>query len=133
MFRSLQMYRVELVVPEHDIVVVTEALATAGVFHMSEYLGAVGDGGALQTANWDKRANAYISLVQRIADVMELLAVEAGPPPKESLHLISSEVAEKDVELAEAEARVRRRSSWRPGEGSIGCARFASSLACSRG
>ena len=99
------MYRVELVVPEHDIVVVTEALASAGVFHMSEYLGAVGDGGALQTANWDKRANAYISLVQRIADVMELLAVEAGPPPKESLHLISSEVAEKDVELAEAEAK----------------------------
>ena len=105
MFRSLPMYRVELVVPEHDIVVVTEALAAAGVFHMSEYLGAVGDGGALQTADWDKRANTYISLVQRIADVMELLDVEPGPPPKETLHLINSEVAEKDVELAEAEAK----------------------------
>jgi V/A-type H+/Na+-transporting ATPase subunit I len=106
------MCRVELIVPEQDIVVVTEALAASHVFHVAEWE----EEQSVQTSaprlrsgkrisEWLERATVYVALERRIVDVMELLAVDAGAPPDAPLHMIGPEVAERDIDALEEEAK----------------------------
>ncbi len=101
MFRSRPMRKVELVIPERDVVAVTELLATLRCFHLIEPSGVAGG----PSTTWLERANAYGMLAQRILDLMTLLGVEVGRAPKEPLHLISPDVASRDIDTLEQEAR----------------------------
>jgi len=105
MFRSQAMSKVELIVPEHDVVPVTEALAASRVFHLAakEHIGA--DSTSRQASEWQERATTFADLERRILTVMEALGVDAGPPPPETPHLIWPAVAETDVEHLEQEAQ----------------------------
>ncbi len=105
MFRSQSMTWVEMVVPERDVVPVTEALAGTHVFHVAEPAGPAVETGLFQRSVWDARANRYTALMHRIVDVMALVGVEAGAPPSGTLHLISPDVAERDIEMLEREVK----------------------------
>jgi len=105
MFRSETMSKVELVVPERDVVPATEALAASGVFHLtkSNHVGA--EGASCQVNEWEERASRFTALERRILAVMEALCVAQGSPPSETGHLIWPEVAQMDVERLEQEAQ----------------------------
>jgi V/A-type H+-transporting ATPase subunit I len=105
MFRSRRMSKVELVVPERDVVPVTEALAASRVFHIAASDHPCPEDPACQTNEWEAWAADYASLEQRIAGVMETLGVALGSPPAETPHLIAPEVAEMDVGHLEQEAQ----------------------------
>ncbi|MBN1249416.1 MAG: hypothetical protein JXC32_17275, partial [Anaerolineae bacterium] len=103
MFRSQSMIRVELVVPERDIVAVTEALAESAAFEVDAR--GPGEGGVSRVNVWDQRAAVYTALLQRIAGVMELLAVDEGRPPAEALHSIDPDTVSRDIDTIEREAK----------------------------
>lgn len=105
MFRSQAMSKVELVVPEHDVVPVTEALAASRVFHVAtdEHVGT--ENASRRASEWQDRATTFADLERRILTVMEALGVDEGPPPSETPHLIWPDVAQMDVERLEQEAQ----------------------------
>ena len=105
MFRSQAMSKVELTVPERDVVPVTEALASSGVFHLTTTDHMCVESAACQTDEWHEWAPTFAALEQRILAVMEALDVDEGPPPEETPHLISPEVAQMDVGHLEQEAQ----------------------------
>ncbi|MCD6344675.1 MAG: hypothetical protein J7M17_03610 [Anaerolineae bacterium] len=105
MFRPQMMSRVKLMVPEHDIMPMTEALALSGVFHP------VSSGRAEEkkvipyTEHWQEQAASLADLERRILAAMETLRVEIGPPPATDPHPIEVELARRDVERLEQEAQ----------------------------
>jgi V/A-type H+/Na+-transporting ATPase subunit I len=112
------MARVELLVPEQDIVVVTEALAESHAFHVAEWKDEPAVQAApvsatpgrpaervRQTNPWLERASIYVALERRIVEVMDLLGVDAGTPPDTAFHMINPEVAERDIDTLEEEAK----------------------------
>lgn len=103
MFRSQEMSRVELIVPERDVVHVTQALADSGVFHpvLTERLGE--EHVPARGTNWAERAAALASLEQRIQTVMKSLAVDEGLPPQAPPELIEPDIARLDVARLEQE------------------------------
>jgi len=105
MFRPQAMSKVELAVPEHDVVPVTEMLAASGVFHPtpSSHLG--GERGLRYPENWQERAAAFAELERRILAVMGTLGVDEGPLPTETPRLIEPEMAQMDIERLEWEAQ----------------------------
>ena len=105
MFRSKAMSKVELVVPEHDVVPVTEALAATGVFHLTSTDHMCIESTACQTDEWHEWATAFAILERRILAVMEALGVDPGPAPAETPHLVAPEAAETDVERLEQETQ----------------------------
>ena len=108
MFQSQAMNRVELVVPEKDVIPVTEALGASGIFQpaqgrpFSPQPGARGEEGT----EWQVWAATFADLERRILDVMETLMVDEGQPPESTPHLINPEVAQRDVEHLEQEAQI---------------------------
>ena len=108
MFQSQAMNKVELVVTEKDVILVTEALAASGIFQTASSgpfsAQNVARGG--ERTEWQKWAATFADLERRILDVMETLDVEEGQPPKSTPHLIDPEVARRDVEHLEQEAQI---------------------------
>jgi V/A-type H+-transporting ATPase subunit I len=105
MFRPQEMSRVELVVPEREVVPVTEVLAALGVFHLAETGYACAENTACPTGEWHEWATTFAALEQRVMAVMEVLGVDEGPPPSKTPHLIGPTVAQTDVERLEQEAQ----------------------------
>lgn len=105
MFRSQTMSRVELAVPEHDIVAVTEVLGASGVFQPIQTSHLSSERTPRYTGDWKEQVPLFVALEQRILGVMEALGVDEGPPATEMPHLIEPEVAEMDVEHLEQEAQ----------------------------
>ncbi len=109
MFRPQAMSKVELVVPEHDVVPVTKALAASDAFHptLSGHLG--GERVPRQAEDWQERAATFAELERRILTVMGALGVDEGPLPAETPHLVEPETAHMDIERLEwkAQAPVR--------------------------
>jgi len=105
MFRPQAMSKVELAVPERDVVPVTEALAASGAFHptLTGHLG--GERVPRYAEDWHERAATFAALERRIVIVMEALGVDEGPPPAETPHLIELEMAQSDIERLEREAQ----------------------------
>jgi V/A-type H+-transporting ATPase subunit I len=104
MFRSQTMLKVQLVVPNHDIIAVTEALATSGVFHLTQER-SVGTASPSVTANqWYEWDTMFEALEQRVLVVMEALDIDEGVPP-DTPHLIEPNVAARDVDHLEREAQ----------------------------
>jgi len=105
MFRPQTMSKIEMAVPERDIMPVTEALATLGVIHLTPitYPG----GGRLihRAEDWRKQAASFTALERRILAVMESLGVDEGRPPREAPQPIGSEAAQIEVERLEREVQ----------------------------
>ena len=105
MFRSEAMIKVELVVPEHDVAPVTEALAASGVFHLTTTDHTCIESTSCPPTEWHQWAVAFTELERRILAVMEALDVDEGLPPQETPHIIFPEVAQVDMERLEQEAK----------------------------
>jgi V/A-type H+-transporting ATPase subunit I len=99
------MSKVDLAIPERDIVPVTEALAESGIFHVTPTDDLCAEEASCETNEWQAWAAAYAALEQRLLGLMTALGVDAGPAPGESPHLITPEVAEMDVGHLEQEAQ----------------------------
>ncbi|MBN1246725.1 MAG: hypothetical protein JXC32_03665 [Anaerolineae bacterium] len=110
MFRSHAMQEVEIVVPEHDIIDVTETLARSAAIHIADSPGPMPEGENSQSGVWQEQVRRLASLEQRLTDLMSALGVEAGTAAGDELHWISIELAERDIESLEREAQepVRR-------------------------
>jgi len=106
MFRSQIMSRVELIVPEHDIVAVTEALAASGVFQLTQTGHTGGERAPRYAGDWQDRVPVFAELEQRIQAVMADLGVDEGPPPAETPHLIEPDVVRIDVDRLEHETQM---------------------------
>jgi V/A-type H+-transporting ATPase subunit I len=99
------MSRVELAIPERDVVPVTEALADSGVFHMAPTDHMCPEDATCDTNEWQAWSIEYSELEQRILGVMTALGVDPGPVPEETPHLVAPEVARLDIGHLEQEAR----------------------------
>jgi len=105
MLRPQAMSKVELAVPERDVVSVTEALADSGLFHpaLAGRLG--GERSPRQAEDWHEQAVAFAALERRILAVMETLGMDEGLPPPETPHLIDPGMAQMDIERLERETQ----------------------------
>lgn len=103
MFRSQEMSRVELIVPERDVVNVTQVLADSGIFQpvLTERLGE--EYVPARDAGWYEQAAALVSLEQRILAVMKSLAVDEGLPPRMLPELVEPDIVQLDVARLERE------------------------------
>ncbi len=105
MFKPQTMQKVELIIPEPEVVRVTEALAASGVFHHIPNAQRMAE---LPTQNnvdvWQKWTEDLVALERRILLVMEELKINAGLPPETPPHIIEPYVAERDIERLEHEA-----------------------------
>jgi len=108
MFQSQAMSKVELVVPEKDVIPVTEALAASGVFQPAKNGQLTGPRSSSEgeETEWQTWSTTFADLERRILDVMDALEVDEGQPPESPPHLIDPEVARRDVEHLEQEAQV---------------------------
>jgi len=104
MFQPQTMSKVNLIVPEHDVVAVTEVLAASNVFHVAQTEPFVSESSQHHTNPWYERATTFTALEQRILAVMKALEINEGSPPSQILHLISPEVAQMEVEHLEEES-----------------------------
>jgi len=104
MFKPQAMDKVELLIPEQEVVRVTEALAASGVFHhvptRQINLAVPAD----HTGEWHTWAADFVALERRILIVMEELHIDEGAPPTQTPHIIEPRVAERDIERLEHEA-----------------------------
>lgn len=102
MFQPQAMSQIELVVPEHDIVPVTEALADLGTLHQIDASYLRTRDGAQPTEYWQERAATFTALERRILNVMQTLDIsEAELSPAEGVHSIEPDVARTALENLE--------------------------------
>jgi V/A-type H+/Na+-transporting ATPase subunit I len=105
MFKPQAMDKVELIIPEREVVRTTEALAASGLFHhipatQTNIIGRPARGGDV----WQTWSKDLAGLERRILFVMEELKIDVGAPPTVSPHIIEPSVAERDIERLEHEA-----------------------------
>ncbi len=99
------MYKIELIVPESDIIRVTEALANSGVFHLAQSEVANVENILQHTDDWMEWVNAFSTLEQRVLALMDTLGTDKGTPPDKAPYLISPEAARMEVEHLEHETQ----------------------------
>jgi V/A-type H+-transporting ATPase subunit I len=104
MFRSQSMCKVEIVVPERDIIAVTEALAKTNTLHIGGLPDSVSEVDFSQSGEWQKDERHCAALEQRLRNLMTALDVVEGAVPDEPLHWINLDLAERDIESMEHEA-----------------------------
>jgi V/A-type H+-transporting ATPase subunit I len=82
MFFPQEMTALELIIPEKDLLVVTNVLAGQGVFHQvdASHLGSRSKSEAIDS--WKERASTYATLERQILLAMQALDVKEGAPPK---------------------------------------------------
>jgi V/A-type H+-transporting ATPase subunit I len=82
MFFPQEMTALELIIPEKDLLAVTNVLTGQGVFHQvdASHLGSRARSEALDS--WKERASVYATLERQILLAMQALDVEEGAPPK---------------------------------------------------
>ncbi len=81
MFFPQAMTEVELIVPEKDLLAVTNVLAGQGVFHQVDASHLSSRASHASSDSWKERAAAYAALERRILTIMQALVVEEGAPP----------------------------------------------------
>ncbi len=104
MFKPQAMNKVELIIPEHEVVRVTEALAASGIFHHIPTAPLTIGIPSQRVDEWQTWTTELVALERRILMVMEELRIDAGPPPTTPPHIIEPRVAERDIERLEHEA-----------------------------
>ena len=82
MFFPQEMTSLELIIPEKDLLDVTNVLAGQGVFHQvdASHLGSRARSESIDS--WKERASEYATLERQILLAMQALNVEEGTPPK---------------------------------------------------
>lgn len=103
MFTSQAMTKIELTIPEADVIPVTEALADTGVFHPIQEPGGLSTP-SYRAGHWQQLALTYGALERRVVTVMEELEIERGALPTKTPHLIDPDIAQRDIERFEHEA-----------------------------
>ncbi|HQE91499.1 MAG TPA: V-type ATPase 116kDa subunit family protein [Anaerolineae bacterium] len=106
MFKPQAMDKVELIIPEHEVIQTTEALAASGIFHPIPPTPMALGGPAHPDEEWQKWTADLVTLERRILLVMEEFNIDAGPPPATPPHIIEPRVAERDIERLEHEAEI---------------------------
>lgn len=104
MFKPQAMDKVELIIPERDVVRATEALAASGVFHHipTPQLNTATPSRGID--EWQTWTTELVALERRVLIVMEELKINEGPPPATAPHIIEPRVAQRDIERLEHEA-----------------------------
>lgn len=103
MFKPQPMLRVELLIPEAAVIPITEALAQSEVFHLDAAEGPPPAKAPDTKLSWHNRALDFAALERRILAVMEELHITPDKPGA-NLHLISLEIAQRDIGRLEQEA-----------------------------
>ncbi len=103
-FRPQTMKKVQIVVPESEVIPVTEALAASDVFYLARPEEMTTACLNCETDEWREWAGAFVELERRVLNVMQPLGIDEGPAPTKTPHLIAPEVAELDVRHLEQEA-----------------------------
>lgn len=98
------MSKVSLIIPDNIVIPTTEALASAGVFHLTPNQTPGLSEATYHTDKWQELTNTFTSLEQRILNVMHELDIDEGDIPKKSCTLIDPDMAEREVERFEHEA-----------------------------
>lgn len=104
MFRSQSMCKVEIVVPEHNIIAVTEALAQTQTLHIGNFPDTNGDLHNTEVSEWQAIERRFVELTQRIKSLMTSLGVSEDKHPDEVLRWIDPDLAERDIQSLEREA-----------------------------
>lgn len=104
MFKPQAMDKVELIIPEHEVVRTTEALAASGVFHHIPTPQLTTGLPSRGIDEWQTWTTDLVALERRILIVMEELKINEGLPPTETPHIIEPRVAQRDIERLEHEA-----------------------------
>lgn len=104
MFKPQAMDKVELIIPEREVVRATEALAASGVFHHIPTPQLTTGIPSRGIDEWQTWTTDLVALERRILIVMEELKINEGPPPTETPHIVEPRVAQRDIERLEHEA-----------------------------
>jgi V/A-type H+/Na+-transporting ATPase subunit I len=106
MFRPLAMTEVELIIPEKDLLAVTNVLARQGIFHQADASYLKSDEGISAAESWQDKATAYGDLERRIVATMHVLGLEEGlPSPTDQIAQIEIEAARPVVQQIEQEVQ----------------------------
>ena len=81
MFFPQAMTEVELIVPEKDLLAVTNVLTGQGIFHQVDASHLSSRASHASSDSWKERAAAYAALERRILTIMQALSIEEGSPP----------------------------------------------------
>lgn len=98
------MEKVELIIPEREVVRTTEALAASGIFHHIPTTQTTTGMPARVSDEWQTWTADLMAVERRILLVMEELKINEGTPPLTPPHIIEPRVAERDIERLEHEA-----------------------------
>ena len=98
------MEKIELIIPEHQVVRATEALAASGVFHHTPSTQLTLRTPSRSIDEWQAWTTDLITLERRVLIVMEELKISEGKPPAETPHIVEPRVAQRDIERLEHEA-----------------------------
>ena len=79
MFRPQTMSRVELVIPERDVIPVTETLIGSSLFHLSSTVYAEAEDNGYHTQEWQEQATEFAALEQQLGSVMAALDIPEPP------------------------------------------------------
>ncbi|MBN2046412.1 MAG: hypothetical protein JW750_01115 [Anaerolineaceae bacterium] len=93
MFYPQEMSEIELVLPEHLILQVMEALGNTGNFHQVDASYLTTEYGASDTTvqDWRVKASTFASMERRLSNLMRTLKIEDGDPPDTKLPAIANE------------------------------------------
>jgi V/A-type H+-transporting ATPase subunit I len=106
MFYPQAMTEIELIIPEKDLVAVTNVLAGQGVFHQVDASYLSSETGLGSADSWQGKAAAYAALERRVLTTMRALGVEEGPPPPaDRAAMIEIETVRPLVEQTEQEVQ----------------------------
>lgn len=106
MFFPQEMTEMELIVPEKELLSVTNLLARQGVFHQVDASYMSSRAKVEEGDSWKDRASAYATLERQIGLLMQALEVDEGTPPKaEEGALAELESVRPRVEQIEGEVR----------------------------
>ena len=101
MFKSLLMSKIEFLIPERDIVSVTELLANSEIFHLIQQ---PARGVPSSSSKWHNQVTKFTAVERRVLSVMQELEIAEGPVPDIQPHIIDPDVAQRDTARLEREA-----------------------------
>ncbi len=109
MFYPQEMTQVRLIIPAGDLMVVTNDLATQGVFHQVEGKYPAAEKLPKLSGSWAEKAVAYASLERRILGIMQALNVEEGLPySPDKVETVEPEAIQPVVDQIEQEVNKAR-------------------------
>jgi V/A-type H+-transporting ATPase subunit I len=104
MFKPQTMEKVELIIPEHQVVRTTEALAASGVFQPIPSTQITVKMPSRGIDEWQAWTADLVAIERRILIVMDELNISEGTLPTKTPHIIEPRVAQRDIERLEHEA-----------------------------